>query len=613
MSNTGWTPVAAQTPPQASGWTPVQESQPSFTDKAENAVKIAWNMLPGIGDIHSIAGAVQDWAAKKMQESGTFTSPAKTFGYGALADTANIAKGATSMQGAGIAAAGILAPEIVGPAMLAHGSYKMAKQPWSTNPQDVQNQLLNASEAVGGAAATGQALQGSGTTTQYVKNKIVDRSIPSEKLNEAPPVGQMQPALDNTPQEVLNYAKNKGIDLTPGQATQTPVSRTIEAMGERSLWGGDRLADAKTENAMKLAKNVSSLADKVDPYALGISEEQAGETAQLTTKVAQDIARENASYSYKDLPPQLTQQPVDVSPVRAKYFQQLKQAEVSLANRSPAIASQVRGVLEQGANLGTPAEGVNGQPYMRPELNFSDLMKVRSDALQDGDAMARAGAPTEVQGLYRGLAKDVDSLMESTAQKQGYLNEWRNANAGWRDYQTKYNNPQSPLYRILNQGDPARVTRNILNNGSAADIELLNKEGMQPTLDALKRQAITDIANRGFKVTGDGLGGYSDSFLNQLFGREVTKELYLNGELARRFGFQLNPSGTSNVMMGEYQLHAEPSRWMLLRGAAEYSMPRPAGNFLRSPQTGIRALPSPVPALVGAGTISNEAKGEQGE
>ena len=79
--------------------------------------------------------------------------------------------------------------------------------------------------------------------------------------------------------------------------------------------------------------------------------------------------------------------------------------------------------------------------------------------------------------------------------------------------------------------------------------------GMDSVIEALRRQALTDIANRGFKVTGDGLGGYSDSFLNQLFGNDATKELYLNGELARRMGFQVNPSGTSNVLLGRDGCH----------------------------------------------------------
>ena len=144
----------------------------------------------------------------------------------------------------------------------------------------------------------------------------------------------------------------------------------------------------------------------------------------------------------------------------------------------------------------------------------------------------------------------------------GVTQQWRDANAGWRDYQAKFNTPSSPLYQIANQADPAKITRTLVNNGSAANVQLMQNAGMDVGLQALKRQILTDIANRGFRVSANGLAGYSDSFLNQLFGQGATKEIYLNGEIARRMGFQLNPSGTSNVLLGMDQLSPEPSRWM---------------------------------------------------
>jgi hypothetical protein len=260
----------------------------------------------------------------------------------------------------------------------------------------------------------------------------------------------------------------------------------------------------------------------------------------------------------------------------------LKQAEVSLANRNPAVAAQIQGALEQGANLGTPSLAQDGTPFRRPELTVADLLKVRSDAIQDGNSLARAGAPSEVQGIYRGLASDVDGLVENQAKQLGVAQQWRDANAGWRNYQQQYNTPGSPLYEIANQQDPARVTRRLLQNGSTNDVQAMQNAGMTDGLQALQRQVITDIANRSFKVTPDGLGGYSDSFLQKLFGGQQTKELYLNGELARRMGFQLNPSGTSTVLMGAGQLEAAtPSKWMLPLGAAKVSMPQPGNTFLR--------------------------------
>jgi hypothetical protein len=444
-------------------------------------------------------------------------------------------------------------------------------------PENLQTSAVNAattagtSLALGGAIKAGGALFGGGGFT-----------VPAGKLNVTPPAAEMQPALANTPREILNYAAANGIDLTPGQATGSPVARTVQAIGERSLVGGDTLDAARQASAMKLAQNVRGIADTVDPQGLGISEENAGSAIQESVRNAQQQAHDAAQAAYQQLPQQFRDANVDLTKIRADYFQKLKQAEVSLANRNPTVAAQIQGALEQGANLGTPSVTQDGTPFRRPEMTVQDLLKVRSDAIQDGNALARAGAPNEVQGIYRGLASDVDGLIEQQSNQLGMTKQWRDANAGWKNYQAQFNTPSSPLYRIASQQDPAKVTRTLLANGSASDVDAMQKAGMTDGLQALQRQVITDIANRGFKVAPDGLGGYSDSFLQKLFGAQQTKELYLNGELARRMGFQVNPSGTSNVLLGADQLTPEPSKWMLPLGAARISMPRPAGNFLPS-------------------------------
>jgi hypothetical protein len=427
--------------------------------------------------------------------------------------------------------------------------------------------------------------------------------VPADKIDALPPQAAFQPALANTPREIIQHAADNGVDLTTFEATKNPIAGTLQAGGERSALA-PALEDARITSRLQLARTVTRLADQLDPQGMGFSEEQAGETLQQAVKVGQNISHENASYAYKDLPPEFGNATVNVSAINSKNFQQLQQATTSLANRNPSVAAQIRDTLTQMSNLGTPSQTASGAPYMAPEMKVSDLLKLRSDAIADGNSLARAGAPSEVQAIYRQLAKDADSSVQSVADKMGLTDQWRSANAGWRDYQTKYNDSSSPLYRILNQSDPALVTRSIMNRGSARDIELLNEENI-PT-DALKRQVVNDLAKKGFPVSADGLGGYSHSFLRTLFGDDATKELYLDGELSRRMGFQLNPSGTSNVILGMDQL--KPGIGMA-RGvaAAKASMPQPAANFL--PRPTVSGLPatvaeSPTAALMRASGLT---------
>ena len=443
---------------------------------------------------------------------------------------------------------------------------------------NLQTAGINAAATAGTSLALGGVIKGVGA----LAGKGGLFTVPAGQVNATPPAAELQPALRNSPREILNYAELAGIDLTPGQATGSPIARTVQAIGERSLLGGDALDATRQANAMKLAQNVSGIADEVDPQGLGISEENAGQAIQQSARNAQDEAHTSAQAAYQQLPQQFMDANVDLTKIRGDYFQKLKAAEVSLANRNPTVAAQIQGALEQGANLGTPSVTQDGTPFRRPEMTVADLLKVRSDAIQDGNALSRAGAPNEVEGIYRGLASDVDGLIEQQSNQLGMTQQWRQANAGWKNYQAQFNTPSSPLYRIANQQDPAKVTRTLLANGSASDVDAMQRAGMTDGLQALQRQVITDIANRGFKVAPDGLGGYSDSFLQKLFGAQQTNELYLNAALARRMGFQVNPSGTSNVLLGMEQLSPEPSRWMLPVGAAKLSMPKPAATFLPS-------------------------------
>lgn len=424
--------------------------------------------------------------------------------------------------------------------------------------------------------------------------------LTSEEAATAPPAGKLQPALNNTPTEVLNYAQQKGIDLTRGEGLQTPLARTAQAEGERSLVQGNPIGQARQLNHAKFAKNVQDFAQRSDPYGLGISEEDAGRAIQQSIRVGQNISHENASAAYKALPQELLDAKVNVSNINSQYFQAMKNAETSLSNRNPQMAAQIRQVYEQFSNLGTPTETATGAPYKKPEVDFQTLLKMRSDAIQDGDVLAHNGAPNEVQGMYRKVAQQLDSLAESTANKFGVADQWREANAGWREYQTKYNSPQTPFSQLLGQSDPAKVTRSILNRGSASDIETMKSENMNAAVEAIRRQVITDIANRGFRVQGDGLGGYSDNFLNSLFGPKGTKELYLNGDLARRMKFELNPSGTSNVVVGLEQA-TNPRALIASTIFGKAAMPHPAASYLPSRYS----LPpqNPIGSLMGVASL----------
>lgn len=440
------------------------------------------------------------------------------------------------------------------------------------------------------AELTRRAIKGPAALTKPVRSvqEFVGRKLPAETISEAPTGGKFQPALANTPKEVVEYAANKGIDLTPAQATGTKAAQAIEGIGERSLIGGQGLEEARAANAQKLASNIREFADRVDPKAMGTSEEAAGENIQKAAQVAKDVSHENATAGYNNID-WLSTEKVATEPITNKWM--------ALRERLP-LGAEEQIINQVPRSMRAHVSEMLSPTGMEAPLTFDQGIALRSFFRELGET---EGLPNSQQGIFRQMTSTIDNAMEKSAEAKGGLKEWRSANEGWKDYSSLYGDRQSPLYRILKQQDPAKITRDILNRSSAHDIDILNQEGMTSATEALKRQALTDIANRGFTVRGDGLGGYSHSFLNTLFGPEVTKELYLNGDLARRFKFQVNPSGTSNVLLAFDQLRpGEPSKMMVPMGAAKASMPRPAASYL--PEGNIPKGPTPSSNLPGGPT-----------
>ena len=159
---------------------------PSLLDRLRGAGEVFVDTIPGVGLVHRTAGAVQDWANRKMSpDNPEMLSPAKTFGTGVVRDVAGLVKGATSPGGIATTAATIAAPEVMGPALVAHGAYNLYKG-WGDlkNPDVLQNELNSASEVAGGAALTaGTVKAGGGPITQAAKNRIAE-AAPDKALSQ---------------------------------------------------------------------------------------------------------------------------------------------------------------------------------------------------------------------------------------------------------------------------------------------------------------------------------------------------------------------------------------------------------------------------------------------
>ncbi len=121
-------------------------------------------------------------------------------------------------------------------------------------------------------------------------------------------------------------------------------------------------------------------------------------------------------------------------------------------------------------------------------------------------------------------------------------------------------NPGKFLRGIVGEDELGKVAQRVTEQGSTGGlperVRMLREIGAN--LGPLKRQVVDNIANRSFRLTAGGnrLSGYSIEFLHALFEPEELAKLQKMARVAQAIRYEQNPSGTSNVMLGEGQVRA---------------------------------------------------------
>lgn len=470
-------------------------------------------------------------------------------------------------------------------------------QPFQNPIPGVQSRIQEAKErpsAAAGAATTDVAVAAipflfEGASKIWGKvnpsatiEAALGRSLSTAEAETPHPSGEMIPALNNTPREVLEYAKKNGINLTPGQATGDPLAQNLEKSGRSAAIGGKELDAAVNQSRTQFGQVVRKFVEAEDPKRLGLSAEQSGESIQQSAKTAKTVAHDNASQGYEKIS-YLMDSPVEGS-IISNAWNKIKGdlpigAEDAILSQTPR---SMRAVVE---------DLLSGKPEgFKPTVQ--DTIQLRKLFRDLGDT---EGLPDKTQATYQKMEGAASSALDATAKANNASAEWDAANAGWKTYVSKYGDRKSTLYKILNQNDPTKVVT-ALQNAPATDIELLRNENMTAALEPLKRQVIQDIAQNRFNIGRDGLGGYSDSYLKALFGPAKTKELYVQANLAKRLNYDPNPSGTAAGIQSLEQLTLGNQTKMA--AAARLSMPRDPLSYLPPRATASpssrTAMPQPI-------------------
>jgi hypothetical protein len=447
--------------------------------------------------------------------------------------------------------------------------------------------------AAEGAMATGSKVLSKMDPLEAVKSALA-RKMSVEEAAAPRSASESQPALNISPNDVLTHASKEGVKLTPGQALEDPSATNVQKMGTTAMYGGKDLSLALREQRRAFVDSVNKLGKTVDPNGIGINDETAGHTIQKNVQDNLNGLREKANATYN----QVAQQQQDLSgDIRGlKDFAESKRTETITDPRTGA--SSTRPIYQSPEIKATLDDIAGKQDTVGPNPSIASLRSLRSELWEKGNDYS-GNIPDSSRALYKQAAAKVDDAIVEAGKGTPFERTFRDANSQWKALQSKYNEPGQPLYKILQQDDPTKIVSQ-LQNAPATDIAMLRKElNDGPAVQALRRSVVNDISNNKFTVRNGGLGGYSHEYLTALFGPDVTKELYMKSDLARRIGYDANPSGTGSAISVLEQggnIKNQPK----LTAFAKLSMPRDPLSFLppKAQVTPIRATPFARPATL---------------
>jgi len=375
-----------------------------------------------------------------------------------------------------------------------------------------------------------------------------------------------------TNQNVIQHAHDMGIKLTPAQALQTSAAKSEQVFGEEALLTGSKIKEAAAVEKGKLANEISSFQDRLDPQRVGMSAESAGEHLQNSAEISRSVLKDNVNKAYADV----KEQQADLAGDVQGPLQKLIHDETFARQPNAAVERPVFQTTGAKAAI-KDIQDMLSDPAMQGRQSIQSLRNLRTTLLEKGNDYGANALSDSGQRIYKLAAGKVHSAIMDAAKGTPFEDIFHAAGQQSAKLQELYNTRNSPLYRILNTDDPAKVTDGILNRSSVHEIEALKGENFD--LGPLARQAVEDIKDGGFRITPNGLGGYPDTFLRSLLGPEKTKELYMKADIARRLAENYNPSGSGKVVLGASQaLH--PIAAVAAQAARVRSMPKPAISFL---------------------------------
>lgn len=447
-------------------------------------------------------------------------------------------------------------------------------------------------------AAAPQAVADSGAAravSNVISPQVAENATVAQMRGAGTTGGAATTSITNN--DVLKYAADNGIKMTPAQRTLADTAKSEQALGEEAFGTGSMIKEAVNKEKAKLSDIVESLQDKVDPARVGVSPEAVGEHLQKSVTDSRAALKKSVNDAYDQVDAKGAELSGNIQNPLSKFLYEIQnRVNPSLGMSRPVTQTAgAKAAIEDIEKLMTDP-GLQGDAT--PVENMRNL---RTTLLEKANDYGVNKLSDSGQRIYKLAVSKVDAAIVDAAKGTSFEDSFRTAGEQNAKLQELYNDSSSPLYRVLNQDDPAKIANGIITRKSAHELEVLKGEGID--VGPVARHVVEDIKNGGFRITKNGLGGYSDSFLNSLLGPDATKELYTQGEISRRLVENYNPSRSGRVLLGAAQSVHPVIGSVFSQGARIRSMPEDVAPFL--PQSPITGGPLATPAQLFKKTGTN--------
>lgn len=228
----------------------------------------------------------------------------------------------------------------------------------------------------------------------------------AERMAETPIGG---PAISGggSRANVADFAKQRGIDLLPGQATESRPLQSLQAVGERTMFGGEKIQRHVEGNRARLVDEIDNLKERQAPGVLFPDREAIGTHLKEQTGSLRDDLKKSAQADFDDWRNETGGFQVDMTPLQEKYSAKLKEMKAALANTPKRYAAPIHELLDKAANFGkvAPEETVmvDGKEMKVSELN--DTLKKAT------------GYQSQRPGYAEAVEDSVDQRLEAMRQE----------------------------------------------------------------------------------------------------------------------------------------------------------------------------------------------------